>query len=64
MEGKSFYILQQSVNRYFEEINSQNVVVKSNSCIRAMLFDNIYTANSFKTLLNKHYSEKFKVINL
>lgn len=64
MEKKSFYILQQSLNQYFIEIDKKNNVVKSDHSMLAMVFDNIYTANSFRTLLFNHYSESFTIVNL
>lgn len=64
MKKQSYYILQQSLNHYFIEISLKNEVVKSNHSLLAMVFDNIYTANSFKTLLFNHYKEKFTVIHL
>jgi hypothetical protein len=60
----NIYLLQKSINTYFKEIDLSNKVIISDKSINAMLFDNIYTANSFKTLLKKHYSEKFKVIQI
>ena len=62
--ASNIYLLRYSLNQFFKEIDNNNTVVISNSCLSAMIFDNIYTANSFKTLLNKQYQKEFHVINI
>ena len=64
MSTKEIYILQLSLNHYFVEINNENKVITSNSPLSAVLFDNIYTGNSFKKLLKKHYDKEFNLVRI
>lgn len=61
---KTIFVLQKSLNQYFTEINLKNEVVITDNSMNAMLFDNIYTANSFKTRLKDQYLLNFNVIEL
>lgn len=58
------YLLQLSLSQFFIEIDIYNKVKLSDSVLLAQLFDNIYTANSFKNLLSKHYNKEFTVIKI
>lgn len=58
------FLLQLSVSQYFVEINEENRVIVSDSILRATIFDNIYTGNSFKNLLLKHYEKDFNLIKI
>lgn len=60
----NIYLLRCNINQFFKEIDNSNNVVISDSCLSAMIFNNIYTANSFRTLLNKQYQKEFHVINI
>lgn len=64
MMENDVFILQLSLNHWFKEINKENKVINSDNSIDAMLFDNIYTVNSFKTLLSKNYNTEYQVIKL
>ncbi len=62
MENVKIYILQSGINHYFQEISDEDKVVTTNSSLMAMIIPNIYTANSFRNLLKKHYKKEFIIV--
>lgn len=58
------FLLQKSISTYFLEIDKNQKVITTKSCIEAMLFFNKNDAKKFKNTLKNVYDIKFKIIEI